>query len=142
MYVRNLPQLVTRPARRTLVAGVVVTLALLSAACSNDSASRINAPPLASSSINSQSSGPSLGAAANFAVLSAANGGGGAVTCVNTPPPTTIIGDVGSSGVITPGACTITGAQIAPVSASVIAAFDGAYAALASAQCTQTFVQE
>jgi hypothetical protein len=141
MYVRNLPQLLTRPARRTLVAGVVVTLALLSAACSNDSASGINAPRLASSSSNTQSSGPSLGAAANFAVLSAANGGGGAVTCVNTPPPTTIIGDVGSSGVITPDACTITGAQIAPVSASVIAAFDNTYAALASEQCTQTILQ-
>lgn len=141
MYVRNLPKLVRRPARRTLVAGVLVTLALLSAACSNDSASRINAPALASSSSNSQSSGPSLGAASNFAVLSAADGGRGAVTCINTPPPTTIVGDVGSSGVITPDACTITGAQIVPVSASVIAAFDKAYAALAREQCTQTILQ-
>jgi hypothetical protein len=143
MYMKYLPLHLTRAfARPRFSAGVLVTLSLLSAACSNDSASRINAPLAVSSVSNSKSSGPSLGAASNFAVLSAADGGGGAVTCVNTPPPTTIIGDVGSSGVITPGACTITGAQIAPVSASVIAAFDGAYAALASAQCTQTFVQE
>jgi hypothetical protein len=142
MYMKYLPLHLTRAfARPRFSAGVLVTLALLSAACSNDSASRINAPLAVSGVSNSQSSGPSLGAASNFAVLSAANGGGGAVTCVNTPPPTTIIGDVGSSGVITPDACTITGAQIAPVSASVVAAFDAAYAALASAQCTQTILQ-
>jgi hypothetical protein len=142
MYVHNLLHRVRTLARPGLAAGVLVTLALVSAACSNDSASRINAPSLLSSSSNSQSSaasGPSLGAAANFAILSAADGGGGAVTCVG---PATIVGDVGSSGVITPGTCTITGAQIAPVSASVVAAFDAAYAALAREQCTQTIVQE
>jgi hypothetical protein len=143
MHMKHLPLYLTRAfARPRLAAGVLVTLTLVSAACSNDSASRINAPALASASSNSQSSGPSLGAASNFAVLSAADAGGGAVTCVNTPPPTTIVGDVGSSGVITPDACTITGAQTAPVGASVVAAFDAAYAALASAQCTQTFLQE
>jgi hypothetical protein len=117
-------------------------LALFSAACSNDSASRINAPQLPSSANFDQSaaaSAPSLGTASSFAILSAADGGGGAVTCVG---PATIVGDVGSSGVITPGACTITGAQIAPVSASVVAAFDKAYAALAREQCTQTITQE
>ena len=92
----------------------------------------------------------SLGAADNFAVLSAASGGGGAVTCVNTPPTptTTIIGDVGSSGLaasvvnasVPP--CTITGATIAPVSAAVVAAFDKAYAALAKVPCTQTILTE
>jgi len=129
-------------ARPGISAGILVTLALLSAACSNDSASRINAPPLlsgASTSQSSSASAPTLGAASSFAILSAADGGGGAVTCVG---PATIVGNVGSSGVITPGACTITGDQIAPVSASVVAAFDKAYAALAGEQCTQTILQE
>ena len=143
MYTQNLPvQMMRALARARFHAAIFIALALLSAACSNDSASRINAPSLLSSSSNSQSSAaskPSLGAAANFAILSAADGGGGAVTCVG---PATIVGDVGSSGVITPGTCTITGAQIAPVSASVVAAFDAAYAALAREQCTQTIVQE
>ena len=137
---KDLPLHQTRARIRPgFTAGVLVALALLSAACSNDSVSRVNAPPLASRASNSQSSGPSLGAASSFAILSAADAGGGAVTCVG---PATIVGDVGSSGVITPGACTITGSQIAPVSASVVAAFDDAYAALASEQCTQTILQE
>jgi hypothetical protein len=143
---RDLPLHWTRAlAPRRLTAGVLVALALVAAACSNDSASRINAPTLRASSSNSQSSGPSLGAASNFAVLSAAPGGGGAVTCVNTPPPTTIIGDVGSSGLpasVVNGGCTITGSVVAPVSAQVVADFNSAYAALASQQCTQTFLQE
>ena len=123
------------------VPGVLVTLALLSAACSNDSASRIIAPSLLSSSSNSQSaaSAPSLGAVANFAVLSAAPGGGGAVTCTNTPSPTTITGDVGSSGgpasVVNTTGCTINGAIIAPVSAQVLADFNAAYDALAGQSC-------
>ncbi|MEP6858237.1 MAG: ice-binding family protein, partial [Gemmatimonadales bacterium] len=104
-------------------------------ACSNDSASRINAPALASSSSNSQSSGPSLGAASNFAVLSAAPGGGGAVSCSGG----TITGDVGSSGqpasVVQTTGCTITGAIIAPVSAGVVNDFNSAYAALAGQSC-------
>ena len=41
--------LVRRLAPHRLAAGALVTLAMLSAACSNDSASRINAPPLLSS---------------------------------------------------------------------------------------------
>lgn len=141
MYAHNVPIRLARAlAAPRFAAGVVVTLALLSAACSNDSASRISAPPLlSSSSSNSQSAGPSLGAAADFAILSAADGGGGAVTCVG---PATITGNVGSSGVITPGACTIIGAQIAPVSASVVVAFDKAYADLAGQQCTQTILTE
>jgi len=140
MHMKHLPLYLTRAfARPRLAAGVLVTLGLLSAACSNDSASRINAPALASGSSNSQSSGPSLGAAADFAILSAADNGGGAVTCVG---PATINGNVGSSGVITPGACTINGTQTEHVSASVVAAFDAAYSALASEQCTQIIVQE
>lgn len=100
--------------------------------------------PIAGSTANAAAQAVSLGAADSFAVLSAADGGGGAVTCVNTPPTpiTTIIGDVGSSGVITPGACSITGSQIAPVPAGVVAAFDSAYADLALVPCTRTISTE
>ena len=143
MNVHNLLIDRTRTLAPSKLAGAaLVALALLSAACTNDDVSRINAPQFLSSLSNSQSSGPSLGAAANFAILSAADNHGGAVTCVFSPPATTIVGDVGSSGVITPGACTITGAQVAPVSASVVSAFDAAYAALAREHCTQTITQE
>ena len=82
---------------------------------------------------------PSLGAASDFAVLSAAVGGGGAVTCNNTPPPTTINGNVGSSGppasVVNTTGCTINGAIIAPVSAGVLADFNSAYDGLAHQSC-------
>ena len=145
MYAHNVPIRLARAlAAPRFAAGVVVTLALLSAACSNDSASRINAPPLLSSrSSDEGSSGaasrPSLGVASGFAILSAADGGLGAVTCVG---PATITGNVGSSGVITPGACVINGTQTAHVGAGVVAAFDGAYAGLAGAQCSQTVLQE
>jgi len=84
---------------------------------------------------------PTLGAAANFAVLSAAPNFGGAVTCTNTPPPTTINGDVGSSGVaasvVNTTGCTINGAIIAPVSDGVVADFNSAYDALAGQSCDQ-----
>ena len=142
MYAHNVPKRLARALAPRFAAGVVVTLALLSAACSNDSASRINAPPLLASMDKNHSaaaSAPSLGTASSFAILSAADGGLGAVTCVG---PATITGNVGSSGVITPGACVIIGAQIAPVSAGVVAAFDKAYAALAGQQCTQTILTE
>jgi hypothetical protein len=146
MYAHNVPKRLARAlVAPRFAAGVVVTLALLSAACSSDSASRINAPPLSASMGKGQTpggsggSGPSLGAASGFAILSAANGGLGAVTCVG---PATITGNVGSSGVITPGACVIIGSQIAPVSAGVVAAFDKAYANLAGQQCTQTILTE
>ena len=145
MYAHNVPIRLARAlAPPRFAAGVVVTLALLSAACSNDSASRIIAPSLLSSrSSDEGSSGtasrPTLGVASSFAILSAADGGLGAVTCVG---PATITGNVGSSGVITPGACSIIGSQIAPVSAGVVAAFDKAYANLAGQQCTQTILTE
>jgi Ice-binding-like len=143
MYAHNVPIRLARAIAPRFAAGVVVTLALLSAACSNDSASRINAPSLLSNSNSVRSSAPSLGAAADFAILSAADGGGGAVTCVG---PATITGNVGSSGlrpsVVIPADCILNGTITAPVSAGVVAAFDGAYAALAGEHCTQTITQE
>ncbi|MDB4871553.1 MAG: hypothetical protein JWL97_2557 [Gemmatimonadales bacterium] len=135
MHTKDLPLQLTRTLTRPrLFAGVLVTLTLLSSACSNDSVSRINAPPLASSSSSSQSSGLSLGAASNFAVLSAAPGGGGAVTCTRS----VVAGDVGSSGApasIVRTLCTINGAVIAPVPDGVVADFLGAYDALAGQSC-------
>ncbi|HEX9085041.1 MAG TPA: ice-binding family protein [Gemmatimonadaceae bacterium] len=117
---------------------------MTSAACSNDAASRVNAPPLLPNTragSSASASGLSLGAASSFAVLSAAPNGGGAVTCTNTPPPTTITGDVGSSGgpasVVNTTGCTINGAIIAPVSAQVLDDFNSAYAALAGQSCDQ-----
>jgi len=95
--------------------------------------------PMAGSSANAAAPGPSLGAADSFAILSAADGGGGAVTCVG---PAIINGNLGSSGVITPGACTINGSQTAPVSGGVVASFDKAYAALALVPCTETILIE
>lgn len=84
---------------------------------------------------------PALGAASQFAVLSAAPGGGGAVTCTGA----IINGDVGSSGlpaaVVQTEGCVITGAIIAPVSAAVLANFNTAYADLANVQCTDYFMQ-
>src|SRR5450759_4711684 len=81
---------------------------------------------------------PGLGSASSFAVLSAAPGGGGAVTCTTS----SITGNVGSSGVpasvVNTGPCTITGSIIAPVSAQVVADFNGAYSALALVQCDKT----
>jgi len=86
------------PPRRA--AGILVTLALLSAACSNDSASRIIAPSLLASLSNSQSS-----AASNFTVLA-----NQAVTCTDGK----ITGDVGTfqaapTGSVTRTRCPITG---------------------------------
>ncbi len=81
------------------------------------------------------SSPPSLGAASNFAVLSAAPNGGGAVTCTDS----TISGDVGSSGApasVTQTNCTIAGAIVAPVSQQVLANFNTAYDKYASINCT------
>jgi hypothetical protein len=75
---------------------------------------------------------PTLGTAATFAVL-----GGTAVTCTSS----VITGDVGSSGAaatVTQTGCPITGSIIAPVPAQVVTDFNAAYAALASAPCTQT----
>ena len=79
-------------------------------------------------------SAPSLGNAADFAVLSAAPGGLGAVTCTDT----NITGVVGSSGPpasVTQTNCTISGGVVAPVSAGVLTAFNGAYDGLAGQSC-------
>jgi hypothetical protein len=78
---------------------------------------------------------PALGAASNFAVLSAAPGGIGAVTCTNS----SIIGNVGSSGLpvsVTQTNCSIAGTVTAPVSAQVLADFNTAYAQYATIPCT------
>ncbi|GAC1484157.1 MAG: hypothetical protein NVS1B5_04200 [Gemmatimonadaceae bacterium] len=103
MYAHNLPRHpVWAVARPRLAAGFLVTLALLSAACSKDSVSRINAPLLSSGSSDhsrDHSSERSLAGASNFAVLANA-----AVTCANG----TITGDVGTFMATPPGAITLT----------------------------------
>jgi hypothetical protein len=78
---------------------------------------------------------PTLGAASNFAVLSAAPGGTGAVTCTNS----SISADVGSSGLpasVTQTGCAIAGAIIAPVSTQVLVDFNAAYDQYATIPCT------
>ncbi len=103
MYAHNLPRhLVRALAPSRLAAGAFVALTLLSAACSNDSASRISAPPLVSSRSSDR---PSAAKVSNFAVLANA-----AVTCTNG----TIIGDVGTfqaapTGSFTQTVCPVTG---------------------------------
>jgi Ice-binding-like len=137
MDVHNLLHRVRTLARPGLAAGIVVTLALFSAACSNDSASRINAPPLLSSSSNSlsaaASSAPSLGTASGFAALS-----GTGVTCTTS----TVTGDVGLvGGVFTnTGPCSITGTvhNGDAVAAAAYADFLSAYSSLAAVPCDQT----
>ena len=61
MYPHNLPMHLTRAlSPRRVAAGVLVALTLVSAACSNDSGSRITGPALLPSPSNSQSAAPSL----------------------------------------------------------------------------------
>jgi hypothetical protein len=105
-------------------------LALIAAACSNDSASRINAPSVAAKSSNSQS------AASNFAVLA-----NQAVTCTDG----SVIGDVGTfqaapTGSVTVTRCPVTGTIHVGDGAARQAydAFLAEYAALAPrvGQCT------
>ena len=74
-------------------------------------------------------SAPNLGAASNFAVLSAAPEHHGAVTCTDSA----ISGDVGSSGLaasITQTRCTISGNAVAPVTQAVLDGFNAAYDSL------------
>jgi Ice-binding-like len=105
-------------------------LALLSAACSNDSASRINGPPLLSSSSNDRSA-----AASNFAVLANAE-----VTCTRG----TITGDVGTflappAGKVTLNdGCLINGTVHNGDAAAISAynAFLGEYKDVANTRCT------
>jgi hypothetical protein len=135
MYAHNLPMHRLRAlAPPRLAAGVFVTLALLSAACSKDPASRINSPAiLSSSNIGSSAdradgSGSTL-ATSNFAVLANA-----AVTCTDG----NITGDVGTflatpPGAITLTSCPVTGATHIGDATSIAAyqAFLSTYAALA-----------
>jgi hypothetical protein len=139
MYVHNLLHRVRTLARPGLAAGVLVTLALLSAACSNDSASRINAPSALSSRSDDGSShsngGGSSGAASNFAVLANAE-----VTCTRG----TITGDVGtflapSAGKVTLNdGCLINGTVHNGDAAAISAynAFLGEYDDVANTGCT------
>ncbi len=125
MYTHNLPMHLARAlAPPRLAAGVLVALAMLSAACSNDPASSIIAPSLLSSSSNSQSA-----AASNFAVLA-----NQAVTCTDG----SIIGDVGTfqakpTGSVTLTSCPVTGTVHVGdgVAKQAYKAFLAAYAALA-----------
>lgn len=90
---------------------------------------------LGSASAAAAAAAPTLGAASNFAVLSAAPGGTGAVTCTDS----SITGDVGSSGLmasVTQTSCTIAGAVIAPVSTQVLTDFNAAYDRYANIPCT------
>jgi len=81
---------------------------------------------------------PDLGAAFGYTVLGLnATPTAGTVTCTNTGPGSTINGDVGTTFTsITNTSCSITGATQAPVSASVMTAFNGAYTALDSGNPT------
>jgi Ice-binding-like len=105
MYAHNLSMhLVRKLAPPRLAAGVLVALAMLSAACSKDSASRINAPPALSLSRSDDGSSGSSGSAAgsNFTVLAntAVSCSGGSIT-----------GDVGTfqaPGDLPPGVVTQT----------------------------------
>ena len=140
MYAHNVPKRLARAlAAPRFAAGVVVTLALLSAACSKDSASRINAPPLLSSASNSQSVvasfAPSLGSASGFAALA----GGPAVGAVTCTAPSTVTGDVGvvSPGTFTNTGCTINGTVNTNATAAY-ADFLSAYSEFPSISCDAT----
>lgn len=131
MHAQNHPANFSRSLARTrLATGAILALALIAAACSGDSASRINAPSLPSNSSNSQS------AASSFAVLA-----NQAVTCTDG----SIIGDVGTfqaapTGSVTLTRCPVTGAIHVGDGAARQAynAFLAEYAALAPqpGQCT------
>lgn len=79
---------------------------------------------------------PLLGTASSFAVLSTASNTGGAVTCTDA----TIVGDVGSSGLLSAvdqTRCSIAGTITAPVSNQVLSDFYSAYDVLATSRCEQ-----
>jgi Ice-binding-like len=130
MYTRNLPtQLVRALAPPRIAAGVLVALAMFSAACSNDAASRMNSPLSLSSSMKDGSSG----ATSSFAVLANA-----AVTCTDG----TITGDVGTfqalpTGSVSQTNCSITGTVHVGDAAAVQAYnnFLTTYQALSTARC-------
>jgi len=124
---------------RNQIAGIVPQLTARRLAAAASLAALLSAIPFQAAW--AQTAALSLGAASRFAVLSAAPGGGGAVTCTGA----IINGDVGSSGlpaaVVQTEGCVITGAIIAPVSATVLADFNTAYTDLANVTCTVNFVQ-
>jgi Ice-binding-like len=134
MYAHNVPIRLARTlAPHRFAAGALVALTLLTAACSNDSASRITAPSLsASMSANaSQSAG-----AIDFTVLAYAK-----VTCTDGK----ITGDVGTflappTGSVTKTRCPITGTVDIGDAAAVAAykAFVAEYIALTPAPATPT----
>jgi hypothetical protein len=131
MYAHNVQKRLARAlVAPRFAAGVVVTLALLSAACSNDSASRIMAPPLLSSmNKGSGSNSGSSGAAGDFAVLA-----GPKVTCTTS----SVTGNVGTNqapptGSVVRTLCDITGSVHVGdgVAKAAYLAFLDRYAALA-----------
>jgi Ice-binding-like len=125
MYAHNLPMhLVRALAPPRLAAAALVTLTLLSAACSKDPVSSINAPSLLFNSSNSRSA-----ASSGFAVLA-----NQAVTCTNG----SVIGDVGTfqakpTGSVTLTSCPVTGTVHVGdgVAKQAFNAFVAAYNALA-----------
>jgi hypothetical protein len=133
MYAHNLSMhLVRKRAPSRLAAGAFVALTFLSAACSNDSASRINAPPPLSLSHSADGSS-SAAAGSNFAVLAhtAVSCSGGSIT-----------GDVGTfqapgddpAGVVTQTTGCLINGTIHVGDAAAKAAFNGfldTYAGLA-----------
>jgi hypothetical protein len=95
-------QLARKPVPFRLAAGALVALTMLSAACSNDSASRINAPPAVSLNRSDDGSSSSTASGSNFTVLAntAVSCSGGSIT-----------GDVGTfqaPGDLPPGVVTLT----------------------------------
>ena len=146
MHAHNLPNLSTNLARTLapprLFAGVLLSLALLTAACSTDTNGPLSPTllaakmsNLAASSASAASSAPSLGAAASFAVL-----GGTSVTCTGS----SVTGDVGvSPGTSVTGfpptstLCTLAGTVHAGDATAALAhnAFVIAYDALKGMTC-------
>ena len=127
MYTPNLPMHLARTlVRSRLAAGLLVTLTMLSAACSNDSASRIIAPTVLTGANNDASA-----AAGDFAVLA-----GAAVTCTNS----SVTGDVGvyPGTVVTQTICEIDGTVHAgdQVARKAFEAFLGEYDEVAGIACT------
>jgi hypothetical protein len=110
-----------------LGAAVLVTLALLSAACSDDAASRLNSPRLLAGSSGGSSAGSS------FTVLADA-----AVTCTDG----TIAGDVGTFQAPPTGSVTLTGCPVAgtvhvgdAAAIQAYSSFVSTYNALAAVPC-------
>jgi len=134
MHAHNLSKhLVRKPVPSRFAVGALVALTLLTAACSDDSASRINAPPSVSLNRSGDGSSSSGASGSSFAVLAKT-----AVSCSGG----SITGDVGTfqaPGDLPPGVVTLTtgclvNGAVHVGDAAAKAAFNGflsAYAALA-----------